>query len=137
MKFKEPVLQQSGGRRGDRSDRERSLQAFHEIIDFPGGRVRQLQNLLRPAAQDHAGIGKLHTARAALHQLHAELFLQQPQLLAERRLGHLQLPCRRSDLSFLGNSQKVFELSNIHMKTSRSGICNSYRTDTKPILLIC
>ncbi|MNW65065.1 hypothetical protein D3C74_434080 [compost metagenome] len=78
MEFNEPVLQQGGCRRGDGSDRERSLQPFDEIIDFPGGRVRQLQNLLRPAAQDHSGISELHTARAALHQLHAELFLQQP-----------------------------------------------------------
>ncbi|MNE52860.1 hypothetical protein D3C80_1475530 [compost metagenome] len=56
---------------------------------------------------------------AFLHkQIHPKLLLQLMNLAAYRRLGHMQLLSSFGNMLFLGNLQKILQLSKFHFPTS-------------------
>ncbi|RYY88844.1 MAG: hypothetical protein EOO24_33810, partial [Comamonadaceae bacterium] len=70
-----------------------------------------LEDGLRVRVEGLAGLGDRHARAAAVEQLHAQLFLQLGDLLAQRRLRdeHLQRGARQA--AAVGHRQEVLELS--------------------------
>ena len=60
------------------------------------------------------GTCHLHAARRAIEQHAAEIGLERPYLLRERRLCHPDRDCRAGHRAVLGNGQEVLETARIH-----------------------
>ena len=73
-----------------------------------------MQQLLRALVQELSGLRHGDALAAALEQDHIQLLLQQLQLIAQGRLGHIELPGCLVDAAGLGDFPKVFQLTYFH-----------------------
>ena len=64
--------------------------------------------------QDLARRRELDAARRAVQQRHAELGLEPPDLLRERRLGHVQALGGAAEVAFLGDGDERAQVAELH-----------------------
>ena len=62
--------------------------------------------------------GQRNAAGAALDQRQVKLFLKQLHLIAQRRLGKVQLFGSGTDAAFLGDGGKIQQLTDVHSLAS-------------------
>ena len=80
------------------------LRVLPELL---GCLVRQLHQLLGPAAQQHPLVGQDDVVAAALEELHPQFLFQLHQLPGEGRLGQVEQSRRLGDILLPGDRQKV------------------------------
>ena len=74
---------------------------------------------VRQAVFDHiqklSGFCQCHACPGPLKKLHLQLCFQLLDLIAQRRLGHVQSPCGFIDASCCCDLMKIFQLSDFHI----------------------
>ena len=90
---------------------------FH-LPDFLPGLFREVKKLIRPAQQRGPLLGELEPPLAPHKERSAQLLLQQPELMAQRRLAHMELLRRAGDVQLLGGDGKIAQRPQIHPDSS-------------------
>ena len=101
-------------RRADEADRQPADLA---ALDAPGLARRVLdrvEDLPRPDQERLAGRGQLDLALVAQQQRRADLLLELADLLAQRRLGHVQALGRAAEVQLLGDDDEVAQVAELH-----------------------
>ena len=101
-------------RRAGEPDREAPELAARRAPRVLGGAVDRGEDLACPREQDLAGGRELDAARRAVQQRHAELGLEPPDLLRERRLGHVQALGGAAEVAFLGDGDERAQEADLH-----------------------
>ena len=101
-------------RRAGEPDREAPELAARRAQRVLGGAVDRGEDLARPHEQDLARRRELDAARRAVQQRHAELGLEPPDLLRERRLGHVQALGGAAEVAFLGDGDERAQEADLH-----------------------
>ena len=101
-------------RRADEADRQPAdLAALHaprlarRVLD-------RVEDLARAHEERRAGRGQLDLALVAQQQLRADLLLERADLLAQRRLGHVQALGRAAEVQLLGDGDEVAQVAELH-----------------------
>ena len=87
---------------------------LERLAHMPAGTLSVPQGGARLAEQLLARCGESHAPRQPLEQLAAELALQRPDLLGQRRLGHEQVLGCRGERPALCDGHEVLELPEVH-----------------------
>src|SRR6185436_7378069 len=101
-------------RRPGEPDREAPELAARGAQRVLGGAVDRGEDLARANEQDLARRRELDAAGRAVQQRHAELGLEPPDLLRERRLGHVQALGGAPEVAFLGDGDERAEETDLH-----------------------
>ena len=102
-------------RRGREAHGDAAGLAARGAAGLHGGAFDRGQDRLGIGQEGTAGIGQADAARMAQQQRRADLALQRPDLLAERRLLHVQLLGRARDMAFVRDGDEVAEVSQFHL----------------------
>src|SRR5262249_10327707 len=100
--------------RADVADREPAGLAARGAPGQVGGALRRGQGAARLAEEGDAGVGQAAPAVRAIEQADAELVLERADLLAERRLRHVQAGGRAREVQLLGDGDEVAEVAELH-----------------------
>src|SRR5208282_2932050 len=87
----------------------RTMRCRHDAIGLNEGAARLFQH-------DAARVGKLDAAARALEQLHPEFVFELADLLAERRLRHMQALRGAAEVQLFSDGDEVAEVSQFHMQ---------------------
>lgn len=82
--------------------------------ELPGRLLRQLYDLLSPAAQQHPGLRQNDVVLAATEQLDSQLLLQLHQLAGQGGLRQMEQRRRPGDVLLPGHSQKILQRPKFH-----------------------
>jgi len=102
-------------RRADEPHRQPAHLAALDAPRLAGGVLDGLEDLARPHEERGARRGQLDLALVAREQLRADLLLELADLLAERRLGHVQPLRRAAEVQLLGDGHEVAKVSEFHV----------------------
>jgi hypothetical protein len=108
-----------GKRRGDVADPHVTDRA---VVGSTGRHSRHLRPLEHPACLSQecgSGVGQRDLAARAIEQLQAEVLLELADLLADRRLGHVQLLRGTADVQLLLDRNEISELPKFHSPDPR------------------
>ena len=108
-------IQQRRAAAGHRAEVQRAAQPVAQILHFPARGIGQIQHVERALVQVLARVRERHAPRAAREQPHAKFILQHLELIAERRLAHVQLFGRCADAPLLYDGDKILKLLEIHV----------------------
>ena len=97
-----------------RADGQRALAQARQLLDLESRFVQALQHRARVRQERLAGLGQRHVALHAVEQRRAELGLQLADLLADRRLGDVQLLGRAGEVQMAAHRLEVGELMDFH-----------------------
>jgi hypothetical protein len=78
------------------------------------GAVEVGQHRPRVAQEGLSRRGHLHAPARPREQLAAQLVLQQPDLVAQRRLGHVEPLGGAAEVQLLGDRHEIAELTQLH-----------------------
>ena len=98
---------------------------------FLPGSLRQIQQLLRPPVEKQPRLGQLKASSAPDEELSAQLLLQIPNLVAQRRLAHIQPLGRPGEIQLLRYNGKIIQAAKIHGVSSflKNPLCVYRKTD--------
>ena len=101
-------------RRADEADRQPpDLAALHPPR-LARGVLDGVEDLARAHEERRAGRGQLDLALVAQQQRRADLLLELADLLAQRRLGHVQALRRAAEVQLLGDGDEVAQVAELH-----------------------
>ena len=89
-----------------------------ELVDLAAGALDLGEDAAGARREQLAGGGRHDASRCALEQLGAELRLELPDLMRERRLGDVELLGRAGEVAVAGDRLGVAELTNLHLDRS-------------------
>src|SRR5688500_10640065 len=102
------------GRRGGEAHGDAADLAARGAARAGGGAIDIGQHGLGVGEEGAAGVGQADAARMAHEQLGVDLALQRLDLLAERRLLHVELLRRPRDVALAGDGDEVPEMAQFH-----------------------
>ena len=102
------------GRRGGEAHGDAADLAARGAARAGGGAVDVGQHGFGVGQERAAGVGQRHATRMAHEQLGVDLALQRLDLLAERRLLHVELLRRPRDVALAGDGDEVAEMAQFH-----------------------
>jgi hypothetical protein len=105
-------------RRAGEADREAPELAAGGASRVLGGAVDRGEDRARACEQHLAGGRKLDAARRAVQERHAELGLEPPDLLRERRLGDVQALGGAAEVALLGDRDERAEMPELHVRNA-------------------
>jgi hypothetical protein len=85
-----------------------------QLGQLGGGGVDLGQRAPRPRHQQFTGGGQRDVARGAVDQRHADLVLEPPDLLGERRLGDVEPRGSPREVALVGERDEVAQLAQLH-----------------------
>ena len=110
--------QEAVGRRADAADRDVADRAGGDPTGLVGSAVDGREDRPGPLQVGGAGRGQVDAAGGADEELDAELGLEAPDLLGERRLGHVQPLGGATEVPLLGDRHEVAQVTQeIHIST--------------------
>src|SRR3954468_18589342 len=101
-------------RRADEADGEPADLAPLHAAGFERRGLHGVEDLPRALEERGAGRGQLHAVLVAQQQLGADLLLELADLLAQRRLGHVQALGRAAEMQLLRDGDEVAEVAELH-----------------------
>ena len=101
-------------RRAGEAHPQRPRLALVDALGVVGGPIEVGEDRPRVAQERVAGRSRLHAPARAREELHPELVLQQPDLVAQRRLRHVQPLRGPAEVQLLGDGDEVAELAELH-----------------------
>ena len=115
------------GARHQRMERRRGGEAHGDAADLAArgaagadlGVLGLRQDRLGIGQEGAAGIGQGDAARMAHEQRGVDLALERADLLAERRLLHVQLLRRARDVALMGDGDEIAEVAQFHVAYSQ------------------
>ena len=115
------------GRRADEAHADPAGPARGEQSEIGGGAVQGRQDLAGAVLQQPARLGELDPTRGPVHQPDADLVLELPQVLRQRRLGDVQPGGGAAEVAFLGEHGERPEVAQLHGVSLCAGLMNDGR----------
>ena len=116
--FLPEACQPPGGKEGRKARHaakaQSSGQAHGERAHLLPGTLRQIQQLGCTTVEQFSGLRQLQSSAAAKEQRCAQLLLQSLNLIAQRRLAHIEPLGGPGKIQLLGNHREVMKSSKIH-----------------------
>ena len=100
--------------RADEADRQPADLAALDAPRLARRVLDGVEDLARAHEERRPGRGQLDLALVAQQQLRADLLLELADLLAQRRLGHVQALRRAAEVQLLGDGDEVAQVSELH-----------------------
>ena len=101
-------------RREQGADGDPAADEAAKLVDLAAGALDLGEDAAGASREQLAGGGRHDASRRALEQLGAELGLEPPDLVRERRLGDVQLLGRAREVAVAGDRLGVAELAHLH-----------------------
>ena len=101
-------------RRADEADREPADLAALDAPRLARRVLDGVEDLARAHEERRPGRGQLDLALVAQQQRRADLLLELADLLAQRRLGHVQALRRAAEVQLLGDGDEVAQVAELH-----------------------
>ena len=97
-----------------RADRQTALAQPAQLLNLDARLLQLLQDGARVSEEQRARLGQRHVALHAMKERRAQLILELPDLLADRRLRHIELFGRARKVQMPRHGLEVRELVNFH-----------------------
>ena len=110
---------QSVKRRSDETDAEAAMLDAADLPHHPLQLFHSRQNLHGMFVEQAPGFGQPDRTDIAVEQLRPHFLFKLADLPAQRRLGDIELLGRLREVAFIGDSNEVTELANVHLIPSR------------------
>ena len=105
-------------RRQQRADRDPPADEAAQLVEVAAHALELAEDAPRPLRDGLPGLGRDDAAAGALEQLGAELGLEPPDLVRERRLRDVKLLRRAGEVAMAGHRLGVHELAQLHRDSS-------------------
>jgi len=125
---------QSVGKGWDKSNREGYTLATRDPARGFRKIVRILKQPSAPFEKAPAGRGQFDFMAVSLKELNSNIFFQQANLRAERRLGQMKTFGGTPEIEFFGNSDEVPRMTEFHRE--ETAIAITYRSDRNKVIPI-